>query len=56
MTNDMNYVDSFNLFGKDVKQIPCITGEGSPTSTTIGAVGMLYMDTSSNGGGNYGNV
>lgn len=41
----MNYVNSFNMFGTDVKQIPCITGSGAPTTTTEGAVGCLYMDS-----------
>ena len=47
MSIDMNYVNSFNLFGKYVKQISCITGEGAPSTSTIGAVGMLYMDIKS---------
>lgn len=41
----MNYVDHFNLFGIDAKQIPCDTGEGAPTTATVGAVGCFYMDT-----------
>lgn len=41
----MNYVESFDLFGVEAKQIPCITGAGAPTTTTEGAVGCLYMDT-----------
>ena len=41
----MNYVESFNLLGIEAKQIPSITGEGTPTSTTEAAVGSLYMDT-----------
>lgn len=41
----MNYVKHLNLFGVDAKQIPCITGEGAPTTATEGAVGCLYMDT-----------
>lgn len=41
----MNYVDSLNLFGVPVKEIPCITGSGAPSTTTAGAVGSLYMDT-----------
>lgn len=40
----MNYVKSFNLFGVDAVQIPCITGSGAPTTTTEAAVGCLYMD------------
>lgn len=41
----MNYVDSFDMFGTEAKQIPCIPGNGVPTSSTEGAVGCLYMDT-----------
>ena len=41
----MNYVDHFNLFGIDAKQIPCDTGEGAPTTATVGPVGGFYMDT-----------
>ena len=41
----MNYVESLNLFGVPVKEIPCIPGSGAPTSTTEGAVGCFYMDT-----------
>lgn len=41
----MNYVESFNLLGVEAQQIPCITGEGAPTTATEGAVGCFYMDT-----------
>lgn len=41
----MEYVESFNLFGTKVSQIPCIKGDGAPTTTTVGAVGCLYMNT-----------
>lgn len=41
----MNYVESFNLFGVEVMQLPCIKGEGEPTTATKGAVGLMYMDT-----------
>lgn len=41
----MNYVDHFNLFGIDAKQIPCDTGEGDPTTATVGPVGGFYMNT-----------
>lgn len=41
----MNYVKHLNLFGVEAKQIPCITGNGAPTTATEGAVGCLYMDT-----------
>lgn len=40
----MNYVESLNLFGVEAKEIPCIKGSGVPTESTIGAVGLLYMD------------
>jgi hypothetical protein len=43
----MNYIENFNLFGVDAQQIPCIKNNGAPTSSTEGAVGCLYMDTSS---------
>lgn len=43
----MNYVESFKLFGTEAMQIPCIKGDGAPTTSTPGAVGCLYMDTSS---------
>ena len=41
----MNYVKSFDFFGVNAKEIPCITGEGAPTTSTEGAVGCLYMNT-----------
>lgn len=41
----MNYVKSLNMFGIEAKEIPCIRGEGTPTTETEGAVGCLYMDT-----------
>ena len=41
----MNYVESFNLFGTEAKQIPCIKGTGAPTDKTEGAAGCFYMDT-----------
>jgi hypothetical protein len=43
----MNYVKNFNFYGKDAKEIPCITGIGTPTEITVGEVGLLYMDTDS---------
>ena len=55
-SSNPTFVKSMNLFGNHIKQIPCIVGEGSPTESTAGAVGMLYMDSSSNGGGRCGNV
>ena len=41
----MNYVEHLNMYGVDAKQIPSITGAGVPTTSTEGAVGCLYMDT-----------
>lgn len=40
----MNYVESFNLYGIDAKEIPCIKGSGAPTNVTA-PVGCLYMNT-----------
>ena len=48
--DNMHFVNGFDLFGVKAKQIPCITGNGSPTVSTSGAVGMLYMDTSNEEG------
>lgn len=41
----MNYVDSFEICGVEAKEIPCIKNAGSPSDSTVGAVGLLYMDT-----------
>ena len=49
MSSNPTFVNDMNLFGNHIKQIPCIVGEGSPTESTYGAVGMLYMDSSNNG-------
>lgn len=43
----MKYVDSYNILGINTRQIPCITGNGAPTSVTEGKVGCLYMDEDS---------
>lgn len=40
----MNYVESLKMLGLEAKQIPSITGDGAPTTSTEGAVGCLYMD------------
>ena len=53
MSSNPTFVNDMNLFGSHIKQIPCIVGEGSPTSDTYGAVGMLYMDSSSGNGEMY---
>ena len=52
-SSNPTFVNDMDLFGNRIKQIPCIVGEGSPTESTAGAVGMLYMDTSSNNGDMY---
>ena len=41
----MDFVKSFDLLGKEAKQIACIEIDGAPTTSTIGAVGVLGMDT-----------
>ena len=41
----MNFVKSHDYFGRDVKEIPCITGSGSPSGATEGVPGCLYMNT-----------
>lgn len=41
----MNYVEHLNILGVEAKEIPCIKGSGAPSTSTVGAVGLLYMDT-----------
>lgn len=41
----MNYVEHLNFYGIEAKEIPCVKGAGAPTTATVGAVGLLYMDT-----------
>lgn len=41
----MDFVKSLSMFHLDAKEIPCVTGEGTPTEKTEGAPGVLYMDT-----------
>lgn len=40
-----NYVDHLDFFGVRVKEISCTKFEGAPTESTVGAVGLLGMDT-----------
>jgi hypothetical protein len=40
----MNFVKSMNIYGTHCKEIPCITGPGAPKTSTVGAVGSLYMN------------
>jgi hypothetical protein len=28
----------------DARQLPCVSGNGAPTTETVGAIGELYMD------------
>lgn len=39
----MKFASYIDYFGTPAKEIPCITGVGAPTSTTVGTVGCLYM-------------
>lgn len=41
----MNFVESLSMFHVDAKEIPCVTEKGAPTEKTLGAPGVLYMDT-----------
>ncbi len=41
----MNYVEHLDILGAVAKEIPCVREEGAPTAETVGAVGLLYMDT-----------
>ena len=41
----MKFVEGYNLFGEETRQISCIPHSGKPTDSTEGAVGSLYMDT-----------
>lgn len=40
----MNFVEYQDFLGTPIKEIPCIRGNGAPTETTNGDVGVLYMD------------
>ena len=41
----MEYIKAISLLGVTARQLPMLTGEGTPTGETIGAVGELYIDT-----------
>lgn len=45
----MDYVKSFDILGIDTAQIPCIELQGVPNAATVGAVGLLGMDVTSEG-------
>ena len=45
----MEYVKSFDILGIDTAQIPCIELQGVPNAATVGAVGLLGMDVTSEG-------
>ena len=40
----MNYIEHLNLFGVEAKEIPCIRGNGAPTSEMAVTAGLMYMD------------
>lgn len=42
----MNYVKHLNFSGVEAKEIPCLCGTGAPSTSTAGAVGCFYMNTS----------
>lgn len=46
----MNYVEHLSLYGVEAKEIPCIKGNGAPSSSTEGGVGSFYMDISTEEG------
>ncbi len=45
----MVYVKHFDILGIDTAQIPCIELQGAPNTATVGAVGLLGMDVTSDG-------
>lgn len=45
----MVYVKHFDILGVDTAQIPCIELQGAPNAATVGAVGLLGMDMTSEG-------
>ena len=45
----MVYVKHFDILGIDTAQIPCIELQGVPNTATVGAVGLLGMDVTSEG-------
>lgn len=45
----MDYVKHFDILGVDTAQIPCIELQGVPNAATVGAVGLLGMDMTSDG-------
>lgn len=45
----MVYVKHFDILGIDTAQIPCVELQGVPNTATVGAVGLLGMDVTSEG-------
>ena len=45
----MVYVKHFDILGVDTAQIPCIELQGVPNTATVGAVGLLGIDVTSEG-------
>ena len=46
----MVYVKHFDILGIDTAQIPCIELQGAPNAATVGAVGLLGLDVTSDSG------
>ena len=49
----MVYVKHFDILGIDTAQIPCIELQGAPNAATVGAVGLLGIDVTSDSGDIY---
>lgn len=49
----MVYVKHFDILGIDTAQIPCIELQGAPNAATVGAVGLLGLDVTSDSGDVY---
>ena len=45
----MVYVKHFDILGVDTAQIPCIELQGKPNAATVGVVGLLGIDVTSEG-------
>lgn len=41
----MEYVKHSNFFGVETKENTCITDSGAPSASTVGIVGLFYMDS-----------
>lgn len=45
--DNVNFVNSFNIIGVEVAQIPCLTGHGEPLQDFALKVGLLYINEDS---------